>query len=361
MPYAPLPGLLSQNNGAAMILPSEHQEEPLTQVIGTGPYKLKERKADQYIILERFDGYTSPPGEANGYGGKRHQYADEIHFIPVPDANTRVEAAIAGQFDYIDFVPSESLARIKSSNPSEPIIISTGWLGFYMNTAEGLSSDVRIRKAVLWSINYEDCLAAAFGSKEFYKADGASYPKGQIWHTERGLAGNYNIADPAKAGKMLKEAGYKNEPLRILTSRQYEFHYKIVQVAAEYLKAAGFNVDVQVVDWATLTQRRTNPKVWDIYLTHSPFFPEPSTNNFMSPGNPVRWSTPLRDKVVNAFNAEFDLQKRVALWGDVQQAVMDEVPVINIGAFNSLSAKSKKLGGTGPMNWPFFWNSWIEK
>ena len=64
---------------------------------------------------------------------------------------------------------------------------------------------------------------------------------------------------------------------------------------------------------------------------------------------------------MNAFNAEFDLQKRVALWGDVQQAVMDEVPVINIGAFNSLSAKSKKLGGTGPMNWPFFWNSWIEK
>ena len=50
----------------------------------------------------------------------------------------------------------------------------------------------------------------------------------------------------------------------------------------EYLKAAGFTVDMQVVDWATLTQRRQDPAVWDIFITHSPFLPEPALIDFPS-------------------------------------------------------------------------------
>ncbi|MGO7675677.1 ABC transporter substrate-binding protein, partial [Rhizobium ruizarguesonis] len=64
--------------------------------IGTGTYMLKERKADQYIQLVRFDGYKSREGDSNGYGGARNQYLDEIRFVPVPDPNNRVEAAVSG-------------------------------------------------------------------------------------------------------------------------------------------------------------------------------------------------------------------------------------------------------------------------
>ena len=72
-PHAPLLSLLAFNNAAAIILPSEKQQNPMTDPVGTGPYKLKERKADQYIQLVRFDGYKSPEGRENGYGGARHQ------------------------------------------------------------------------------------------------------------------------------------------------------------------------------------------------------------------------------------------------------------------------------------------------
>jgi hypothetical protein len=44
---------------------------------------------------------------------------------------------------------------------------------------------------------------------------------------------------------------------------------------AEQLKRAGFKVDLNVVDWATLVQRRNDSKLWDIYITHSGQFPEP--------------------------------------------------------------------------------------
>ncbi len=134
-----------------------------------------------------------------------------------------------------------------------------------------------MRKAIRQALSMEDMLAAAFGSTDFYALDGDIYPKNFIWNTNAGVEGNYNIADPEGAAKAAEAAGYDGEkPIRILTSRQYEFHYKMAQVAAEYLKLAGFKVDMQVVDWATLTQRRADKALWDIYITHSPFLPEPA-------------------------------------------------------------------------------------
>ena len=91
--YAPLLATLSQSS---IILPSEKVADTLTDFIGTGPYMLKERKPDQYTQLVRFDGYKSPEGEPNNYAGKREAVAKEIRFVPVPDANTRVEGLISG-------------------------------------------------------------------------------------------------------------------------------------------------------------------------------------------------------------------------------------------------------------------------
>ncbi|MDQ1194622.1 ABC transporter substrate-binding protein [Agrobacterium sp. SORGH_AS 787] len=362
-PYAPLVSLLAFNNSAAIILPKEKQDEPMKEFIGTGPYMLKERKADQYIQLVRFDGYKSREGDSNGYGGARHQYLDEIRFVPVPDANTRVEAAVSGQYDYIDSIPVESFDKIKSSSATEPVVLKPfGYPVFVFNTAEGLAKDVAMRKAIRQALSMEDMLAAAFGSTDFYALDGDIYPKNFIWNTDAGVEGNYNIADPEGAAKAAKAAGYDGEkPIRILTSRQYEFHYKMAQVAAEYLKLAGFKVDMQVVDWATLTQRRADKALWDIYITHSPFLPEPALIGSLAPTSPGWWDTPLRKKTVEAFSAESDPEKRIALWADVQKAMYEEIPYMKIGDFNAVAAKSKKIEGIQAAPWPYFWNASIKK
>ena len=69
---------------------------PLTQFVGTGPYMFKERKPDQYVQLVRFDGYSARSEPASGYGGKREALLDELRFVPVPNANTRVEGVALG-------------------------------------------------------------------------------------------------------------------------------------------------------------------------------------------------------------------------------------------------------------------------
>jgi peptide/nickel transport system substrate-binding protein len=362
-PYAPLVSLLAFNNSAAIILPSEKQDEQLKEFVGTGPYMLKERKADQYIQLTRFDGYKSRDGESDGYGGARHQYLDEIRFVPVPDANTRVEAAVSGQYDYIDQLPVESFDKVKASTATEPVVLKPfGYPVFVFNTAEGVAKDVAIRKAIRQALSMEDMMAAAFGSTDFYALDGNIYPQNFVWSTDAGVEGNYNVADPEGAAEAAKAAGYDgSKPIRILTSRQYEFHYKMAQVAAEYLKLAGFAVDLQVVDWATLTQRRADKGLWDIYITHSPFLPEPALIGSLAPSSPGWWDTPLRKQTVEAFSAESDPDKRLALWADVQKAMYEEIPYMKIGDFNAVSAKKKTVEGVEPAPWPYFWNASIKK
>jgi peptide/nickel transport system substrate-binding protein len=362
VPYAPLLALLSFNNAAAVIMPSEKMENPLKEPVGTGPYKLKERKPDQYIQLVRFDGYKSRPGEPDGYGGARKQFLDEIRFVPVPDPNTRIEGAISGQYDYVDALPVEAYDRLKNQKATQPVLMKPfGWPVFVLNTKEGLMSNLDARTAVRTALSMEDMMTAAFGNPEFFALNAAMYPKDYAWYTTAGTEGRYNVADAEKAKALLKKAGYDGKkPLRILTSRQYEFHYKMAQVAAEYLKQAGFVVDMQVVDWATLTQRRAEPGLWDIYITHSPFLPEPALIGLLAESSPGWWSTPARKAAVDAFNSESDPQKRIALWAGVQKAIYDETPSIKIGDFNALAAQSPKLAGVTPAPWPYFWNATVK-
>jgi peptide/nickel transport system substrate-binding protein len=217
-------------------------------------------------------------------------------------------------------------------------------------------TNLGLRRAVQTALSPDDMLEAAFGSKQFYVTSGALYPAGYVWHTDAGVV-RYGDADPAAAAKLAKQAGYEGKPLRLLTSRQYEFHYKMAQVAAEYLKQAGFKVDVQVSDWATLTQRRTDPAAWDIFITHSPFLPEPALTGFMADDSPGWWASARKDAAVAAFNREADPAKRVALWAEVQSAFYDEAPAFKVGDFNTLSARSAKLSGLVPAPWPYFWNT----
>ncbi|MBZ9815243.1 MULTISPECIES: ABC transporter substrate-binding protein [unclassified Mesorhizobium] len=360
-PYAPLLSLLSLNNAAAIIIPSENaDEDPLTKFIGTGPYMLKDRKPDQFIQLARFDGYRSRDGEPDGYGGARKQYLDEIRFVPVPDPNTRVEGAVAGQFAYADSLPVESYDKI-SGGKTKPLILKPfGWPVFVMNTKQGLNSDIRIRKAIQAALAPEDMLLAAFGSKDFYAVDGAMYPEGFAWHSNTGTEAYKPQGDTEKAAALLKDAGYDGKPLRILTSRQYEFHYKMAQVAQAYLEQAGFKVELDVVEWATLTKNRTDPALWDIYITHSPFLAEPSLNGFMSDNTPGWWSSDAKHKVLDAFNSETDPAKRAKLYEDVQKVIYDEAAVYKVGDFNALAAEAPNLKGVTPAPWPYFWNAYLE-
>jgi peptide/nickel transport system substrate-binding protein len=361
-PYAPLLSQLALPAGLAGIMPKEVIANPLTEFIGTAPYKFKERKPDQYLLLVRFDGYTPRKEPADGYAGKREALLDELRFVPVPNANTRVEGALSGQYQFADLLPVEANRRLDNNPNVKPIITAPfGYIYVVLNTKQGVMANLGVRQAFQEALNDTVIMTAAYGDKRFFSVEPNHYPKGSLFYSTAG-ADRYNQGDAKKAAAMLATAKYNGAPIRLLTSQQYDFHYRVSLVMAENLKQAGFKVDLQVVDWSTLLQRRNDPALWDVYVTHGSFLPEPM---LLPPqlGNdaPGWWRTPAKDAVLSAFNTEIDPVKRGALWGQVQNLVYTEVPYMRLGSFNTLTAKSTKLDGYVPMEWPFFWNVGLKK
>lgn len=360
--YAPLLSQLAMASGMAAIMAKETLAQPLREFVGTGPYKFKERKPDQYVLLTRFDAYAARKEAASGYGGKRVAVVEELRFVPVPNANTRVEGALAGQFHYADLLPIEALGRLeKAEGKVVPIMTSSfGFPYLVFNTKEGSLTSQAVRKAVQTAIGEGEMLAAGFGDTRFFIVEGNHFPKGTPFYSDAGTAA-YNVRDAKKAKAQAEQAGYKGEPIRILTSRQYDFHYNMALIMAEQLKRAGFKAELNVVEWATLLQRRADPKLWEIYITHSGLFPEPMLSPpQLGDGAPGWWSSPAKQAALAALNQEPNPAKRGPLWAKVQQVVYDEVPYIQVGKFASLSARSPALQGYTPFTYPFFWNTSLK-
>ena len=360
--YAPLLSQLAMASGMAGMMAKESLAQPLKEFVGTGPYQFKERRPDQYVLLTRFDKYSARKEAASGYGGKRTAVVDELRFVPVPNANTRVEGALAGQFHYADLLPIEALARIEKA-PGKVVPIMTPSFGFpylVFNTKEGVNASQGVRQALRTAIGQGEMLAAGFGDTRFFIAEGNHFPKGTPFYSAAGTE-FYNERNASKAKELAVKAGYKGETVRILTSRQYEFHYNMALIMAEQLKRGGFKAELNVVDWATLIQRRADSKLWDIYITHSGQFPEPMLSPpQLGDGAPGWWSSPAKQAALSALNQEPNPAKRGALWGKVQQVVYDEVPYVNVGKFASLSAKSPALEGYTAHTYPFFWNTSLK-
>src|SRR5205809_1272850 len=120
-------------------------------------------------------------------------------------------------------------------------------------------------------------MAAGFGHKDFYRLDpGLLYVEQTGWHTKSGGEA-YNQHSRAKTQKLLKEAGYAGQPVRWVTTQEYQWMYKNALVSKQQLEEAGFRVDLQVVDWATLVQRRNKPELWDVFSTGFTFTDRKST------------------------------------------------------------------------------------
>jgi peptide/nickel transport system substrate-binding protein len=360
--YAPLLSQLAMASGMAAIMAKETLAQPLREYVGTGPYRFKERKPDQYVLLTRFDGYSARSEAPSGYGGKRAAVMEELRFVPVPNANTRVEGALAGQFHYADLLPIEAAARLeKGGGKVVPIMTpSFGFPYLVFNTKEGSMSQQALRKAAQTALGPGEMLAAGFGDTRFFIAEGNHFPKGTPFYSDAGTA-LYNERDAKKAKAQAEQAGYKGEPVRILTSRQYDFHHNMALIMAEQLKRAGFKAELNVVEWATLLQRRADPKLWDIYITHSGLFPEPMLSPpQLGDGAPGWWSSQAKQQALAALNQEPNPAKRGPLWAKVQQVVYDEVPYIHVGKFASLSARSPALEGYTPHTYPFFWNTSLK-
>ncbi|HKW95578.1 MAG TPA: ABC transporter substrate-binding protein, partial [Methylomirabilota bacterium] len=343
---------LAVPNNFGAIYPKEIAEKfppavKATEYVGTGPYKLAEWKPDQYIRMVRFDDYKSRNEKPNGYGGGKTAWLDEIRWIPVPEVATRVAQVETGELDFADDLNLDAYDRLKASSTARPIVSKPYyWLVAVFNKKEGLMTNEKLRQAWQAAIDIEPIMKnVAGGKKEFYRMDNSLAPvEITAWHTK--LSGlPWNEHNVAKAKRLLQEAGYKKEPIRFMTTQEYKWMYDFALLTKQQLEDIGFNIDLQVVDWATLVKRRNNSKEYDVFTTGIGAAYDPTHHVYLT----ANWPGWNNDEDMLRLQAELaretDQKKRYALWEQQTRLFYEKVPVIRYGDLFGLRAIRNTVKG----------------
>src|SRR6266705_1653230 len=323
-----------------------------------------EQKVTQYIGMVRFDDYKSRNEPPNGYGGGKTAYVDEIRWVPVPEVATRVAQVETGELDFADDLNLDSYDRLKKNPNAKPIVSKPYyWLVAVFNKKEGLMTNQKLRQAWQAAIDIEPIMKnVAGGHTEFYRMDSSLAPvEITSWHTNlSGLPWNEHNKDKAK--RLLKESGYKGEPIRFMTTQEYKWMYDFALLTKQQLEDIGFVIDLQVVDWATLVKRRNNSKEYDVFTTGIGAFYDPTHPVFLTPSWPG-WTTDEGILKLQADLArETDPKKRMALWEQQTRQFYEKVPVIRYGDLFGLRAARNTLKGFNEATERIrFYNVWLEK
>jgi peptide/nickel transport system substrate-binding protein len=353
----------------AAIYPKEIAEkfkpqEKVTEFVGTGPFKFAEWKPDQYIRMVRFDDYKPRSEKPSGYGGAKTVYVDEIRWIPVPDVATRVAQVETGELDFADDLNLDAYDRLTKNPSLRPLIVKPlFWLVAVFNKKEGPMTSPKLRQAWQAAIDVEPIMrAVAGGRREFYRMDSSvMFQEMAEWHTSvPGLP--WNERNREKAKRLLQEAGYKGEPIRFLTTQEYKWMYDFALLTKQQLEDVGFNIDLQVVDWATLVKRRNNPKEYEAFTTGTGLFYDPTHVDFLT----CAWPGWTCDEEILKLQAELaretETKKRYELWVQQTKQFYEKVPVIRYGDLFGLRAMRTTVKGYNEKTELIrFHNVWLDK
>jgi peptide/nickel transport system substrate-binding protein len=230
-------------------------------VIGSGPFRFikEEFVPGSKVVYERFEGYVprkEPPSQAAG--GKVAK-VDRVESIYLPDVAVATAALAKGELDLLES-PSDDLLRTVKKNPNV-IIEPNDPLGYQLfvaiNHLHSPFDKREARQALMWGIKQTDFLGAIFSDPKRYLVCPAVFGCGGANESRLGgepLAG----FDSAKAKAMLTAAGYDGRPVVVMDPADNAILHPATLVLAQTLRRIGATVDLQAMDWSTLTQRRAS-------------------------------------------------------------------------------------------------------
>lgn len=328
-PSGAIPALLATPDTAAYIMSAESIEghpasDALQTLMCTGPYKLDSYTPDQSAVLSRYDDYAARSDESDGSAGEKTAWVDTITFLPSNPSNA-LNLLRTGGLDVQSQFPLDQVTSV-TGNVKSVAIPDGSFPLLQMNTQAGAMSDQTLRQAALAAIDAGQVMAATAPSDDYYTLDSSLMPEGSPWYSTEG-ADQYNQADPVRSKELQAEAGYAGEPLTLL----YRADETWAPVAIEQLKSAGFNIDAQVVDTATLSSRRADPSQWDFFVTGGTSYGDPLTVGFMNKDFPGWWNTPEKQELMAELAAGATQEDRLAVWNELQALIYEQVPFIRFG------------------------------
>lgn len=371
-PFGDLLDVLSTTRQGPLIYPREVVERIGTKgtlsptrgdVIGTGPFRFVEYIPDRHLKLARFKDYSARQDPPDGSAGRREAYIDELVFVTIPDPATRLPSLQAGEVHYAHDIPIVEFDKATRDPKVEALRGEPNYLVAVLNVGEGLlANQPLLRQAMAAAIDVTAIMRASVVDERFFRLDPGIMWKETGYWCDTG-SNQYNQASPAKARRLLAEAGYDGKPIRWIVAREIPYLYDASFVAADQLKKVGFNISLQVLDWATISKLRFKPESWEVFMNWSTYRTDPALQSWVMADWANQWgkASPKAVELLRRLSSEEDHKVRRDIWCKLQELAYADVPGIKFGDYFPLNGIRKEVKGFRNLPDPFFWNVWLEQ
>lgn len=337
-------------------------EKGVTENIGTGPYKFKDWKHDQFVALEKFDQYKPREEKASGYAGKREALTPNIIYHIVPEVGTRLAGIMSGTYDIAEEIQSDNYATV-SNDPNLTILSHNGGtLVASLNVTEGPLADLKVRQAIEVGIDNDTIAQAAYGNSELFEVN-ANYM--DLKHHNLGQTPEftfYNKKDPEQAKKLLSESQYNNEEIVLLTTPDYLEMYNATIALQQELNKIGIKAKVDSYDFPTFMEKKGDTKNWDIFITSNGYQVLPQQVLSLTP----TWSNATDEQFLGKLdevkNAKDDAEVKEKYTALVKFMYDEYVPSNVFAHYKSFVVARKNVEGlTYFQQMPFVWNTRVKR
>lgn len=226
--------------------------------VTTGPYKVERFTPDTELLLVSHDDYWGglPP-------------LASIRFVEVPEVASRINGLLSGEYQFACDIPPDLIGDIESNASFEVqggTILNHRLSVFDKNHAQ--LADPRVRRALTHSIDRQAIVDSLWAGRTVVPA-GLQWPYyDDMFHADWTVP-EYN---PELAASLLKEAGYKGDPIPYrLLNNYYTNQNATAQILVEMWKSVGLNVQIESKEnWAQIMERGETRAIRD-WSNSAPF------------------------------------------------------------------------------------------
>ena len=290
--------------------------------IGTGTYKIVDRNVGDTITLEANPDYWNKNPKRGQYG---ISYVKTVLQRLIPEDETRISALRVGEVGLaVNIPPHRSKSLEKDSNIAIKYVSLNSPSFVEFNTA--LSEDPKTGKPNPWlDIRLRKAVSLAIDREALIKHIGTGYEAlhylltpGQLGFDPES-AKKYSRYDPEQAKKLVKEAGYPNGIDAVLHGMIGAGMVKeLTDAISGYLTVVGIRTKVSLSEGRSIIGKIRTKTLFPLMLWGGASGPEPLmfSRGAVSSGNAwgIHNGDPVMDKYITEAFAEFDPQKRAAVY-----------------------------------------------
>ncbi len=336
-----------------------------SQPIGTGPYRFKEWKSGEKIVLvanpEYFDGRP--------YLGRlvyRIIPSQGTIFLELKARGVDLASLTALQYHRQTEYPAFRKAYRKYRYPSSGYT----YLGF--NLKDPRFADRRVRQAFAHAINKQELIeGVVLGMAR--DATGPLRP-GTWAYTDRVRRYEYS---PEKARALLAEAGWKDRDgdglvedregraftFTIRTNQGNEERKKVAEIIQQRLKEIGVGVEIQILEWSSFLKEFIKKKRfeaivmgWGVGTDPDQYVVWHSSQTGQDQLNHISYANPEVDALLDAGRSSCVQQDRIRYYHRLQEVMADDLPVVFLYFRDALPVVASRIRGVEPAPAGIFYN-----